>query len=288
MIAGTRGSRLAMAQTDIFVKMMAAYSITPEIRTIRTAGDTDQITDLKDMGGYGAFVRELDNSLLAGEIDVSVNSMKDVPVLGGPEITIGAVLKRASCEDAVIPMPIDELPQGAVVGSSSVRRTAILRSMRPDLDIKGLRGNIDTRLEKLDAGGFDAVILAKAGLERLGIERGSYVLDPNIFVPAPGQGAIAVACRSSDRDTAELLKKVDDAGTRLETETERSIMRVMGGICSSPIGINAKKVGNGLRINAVSFDGAEIRRYSSLLPADHTVSDLRNIAAALGGGHDGR
>jgi len=284
MIAGTRGSKLAMAQTDIFVKMMTPYSIAPEIRTIRTSGDADQFSDLKDIGGYGAFVRELDNSLLAGEIDVSVNSMKDVPVLGNPKITIGAVLKRASCEDVIIPTPIDELPRGAVVGSSSVRRTAILRSVRPDLDIKGLRGNIDTRLEKLDAGNFDAVILAKAGLERLGIEREMHVLDPNVFVPAPGQGAIAVACRASDRDTVELLRKVDDADSRSETEAERSIMRIMGGICSSPIGINAKKEGDELMINAVSFDGANVRRYNSPIPADHTVSDLRNIAAALRGG----
>jgi len=282
MIIGTRGSRLALAQTDIFIRTAAAHSdISMTVKTIKTAGDTDQMSDLKDIGGYGAFVRELDNALIAGEIDASVNSLKDMPVFRGPEITIGAVLPRASCEDVILPMRISELPQGAAVGSSSVRRTMILKSMRPDLEIRGLRGNIDTRLSKLDRGDYDAIILAKAGLERLGIEREMHTLSIDEFVPAPGQGAIAVACRSSDKDAVDILQKTDDADTRAETHAERALMRIMGGICSSPIGINAKKEDSGLRIRAVFFNGAVLRRCDTVVPLHYIVTDLEEIAAEL-------
>ncbi|MDR2698958.1 MAG: hydroxymethylbilane synthase [Candidatus Methanoplasma sp.] len=284
MIIGTRDSRLALAQTDIFIRTAAPHSgPAMTVRTIKTAGDADQTSDLKDIGGYGAFVRELDTALIVGEIDVSVNSMKDVPVFRGSEITIGAVLPRASCEDVVLPMRIGELPYGAVVGSSSVRRTVILRSIRPDLEIRGLRGNIDTRLGKLDRGDYDAIILAKAGLERLGIEREVHSLDIDEFVPAPGQGAIAAACRSSDDEAMDILKKVDDAGARAETEAERTLMKIMGGICSSPIGINAKREGDRLTVRAVFFDGAVMRRCKTAIPLRYEVSDLEKIAAKLKG-----
>ena len=284
MIVGTRGSRLAVSQTDTFVGKMSEFSKERmDVIQIKTAGDADQITDLKDMGGYGAFVRELDNALLAKEIDVSVNSMKDVPVLRNPEIMIGAVLERASCEDVVLPMRLSELPHGAVIGSSSVRRAAVLKNIRPDLEIKGLRGNIDTRLRKLDGGEYDAIILAKAGLERLGIEREMHSLSVDEFVPAPGQGAIAVACRASDTKVIDLLRKVDNADARLETETERAIMKILGGICSSPIGIYAKREGNKLRVRGMFLDGSYGRRSDSLIPTDHTFADLKRIADELKG-----
>jgi len=284
MMIGTRDSRLALAQTDLFIELASPHSgAEMKIKKIKTAGDIDQRSDLKDMGGYGAFVRELDNALLAREIDVSVNSMKDVPVLRDPKITIGAVLPRASCEDVILPMRLDELPHGAVVGSSSVRRSVILNNIRPDLEIKGLRGNIDTRLRKLDEGGYDAIILAKAGLERLGIDREMHSLSIDEFVPAPAQGAIAVACRSSDSEAIDILRKVDDADTRAETQAERAIMKIMGGICSSPVGINAKKEKNGLRIRAMFFDGTVLRRCDKVIRLDHSVSDLERIAAELKG-----
>jgi hydroxymethylbilane synthase len=285
MIIGTRESRLALAQTDIFMKAVAACSdVKMRIKKIKTVGDTDQTSELKDIGGYGAFVRELDSALLAGEIDVSVNSMKDVPVFRGPEITIGAVLPRAPCEDVILPMRIDELPHGAVVGSSSVRRTVILKSIRPDLEVKSLRGNIDTRLSKLDGGGYDAIILAKAGLERLNIKREMHTLSADDFVPAPAQGAIAVACRSDDVKVLEILKMIDDADTRAETEAERAIMKAVGGVCSSPIGINAKRIADGLRIRAVSSDGDVLRRSDSMIPLNYKPSDIERIAAELKGG----
>jgi len=284
LIIGTRDSRLALAQTDIFMELMAAVSDEKmEVKAVKTSGDIDQTTELKDMGGYGAFVRELDNALLAGDIDVSVNSMKDMPVFRGTEIIIGAVLPRAPVEDVILPMRIEDLPYGAVVGSSSVRRNFILKSVRPDLEVVGLRGNIDTRLRKLDSGKYDAIILAKAGLERLGIRREMHTLELDDFVPAPGQGAIAIACRSSDEKIVETLGKIDDKDARTETEAERKIMRIMGGICSSPIGINAKKQEDGLRIRATFFDGETIRKYDSVLSAKYKLSELEHIAAILKG-----
>lgn len=284
MIIGTRDSRLALEQTHIFMRSVAACSdIDMEVKTIKTSGDIDQTTKLKDMGGYGAFVRELDNAMIAGEIDVSVNSMKDVPVFRGPDIVIGAVLPRAPCEDVILPMSIDELPHGAVVGSSSVRRNFILKSMRPDLDVREIRGNIDTRLSKLDSGKYDAIILARAGLERLEIKREMHPLSLDVFVPAPGQGAIAVACRSSDEGLIDILRKVDNEDARIETEAERTLMRIMGGICSSPLGINAKKERDGLRMRAVFFDGTTIRTSSSVIPFKYSLSELERIAAELKG-----
>ena len=281
---GTRDSGLALAQTNIFIRTAAAHTDTVmTVKTIKTAGDTDQTTDLKDMGGYGAFVRELDNALIAEEIDISVNSMKDVPVFRDERIVIGAVLPRASCEDVVLPMRLDELPLGATIGSSSVRRAMIVHALRPDLNIKGLRGNLGTRLNKLDMGEYDAIILAKAGLDRLGIRRDMHVLSTDDFVPAPGQGAIAAVCRSGDDDIISILKKVDDADTRMETQAERTIMKIMGGICSSPIGINAKRDGGKLIIKAVFFDGTVLRKCNSAIPLDHSISDLERIAAELKG-----
>jgi len=284
MIVGTRDSRLALAQTNIFTKMIAPHSKTEiNIMTIKTTGDADQTSSLKDMGGFGAFVRELDNALIRNEIDVSVNSMKDIPVQRSPEITIGAVLPRASCEDVILPVRINELPKGAVVGSSSVRRSVALRNLRPDLDIRALRGNIDTRLRKLDSGGYDAIILAKAGLERLGIVREMYVLSIDDFVPAPAQGAIAAACRSSDREMIWTLGKIDDAKARTETQAERDIMTVMGGNCSSPVGINVKRERTALRVRAMFFDGTVLRKCNKEIPINYAASDLEKIAAELRG-----
>ncbi|MCL2149015.1 MAG: hydroxymethylbilane synthase [Methanomassiliicoccaceae archaeon] len=284
MIVGTRDSRLALAQTEIFLTAVAAHSDAPmTVKKIKTSGDTDLTSDLKDIGGYGAFVRELDNALAAGEIDVSVNSMKDVPVLRGREIAIGAVLPRASCEDVILPMRIDELPIGSTVGSSSVRRSVILNSLRPDLKVKALRGNIDTRLGKLDRGEYDAIILAKAGMERLGIDREMHALSVDEFVPAPGQGAIAVACRASDKGALGMLERLDDADARAETQAERSIMRLMGGICSSPIGVNARKEAGRLRVRAVFHDGSVLRRVDTVLPCGYAEPDLERIASGLRG-----
>lgn len=255
MRIGSRESKLAMRQTEMFIDAMKAAGNSCEFKVIgiKSLGDIDLTSPLDRMSTVGAFVRELDDAIKKNEIDVSVNSMKDVPILMEESLTIAAVLKRDSVEDVILPCRLEDLPQGATVGTASVRRTAILKSVRPDLKTVPLRGNIHTRLSKLDTGECDAIILAKAGLERMGIERPMFTLDPSVFVPAPAQGAIAVECRSSDSETIALLSSVDDPVTRQCVTVEREIMRALGAGCSTPVGISAVKLVKGFRVTAVCF-----------------------------------
>jgi uroporphyrin-III C-methyltransferase len=177
---------------------------------------------------------------------------------------------------------LDGLEEGAVVGTSSIRRMAELKAVRPDLRTENLRGNVRTRLSKLDNGDYDAIILAKAGLDRLGVERGMAVLDPALFTPAPAQGAIAVACRADDASTLEVLSQLDDAVTRRETDAERRIMGLLGAGCSSPVGINARLDGDIMHIDAVNFDFEEgHQRVTVDIPSDHSDEYLQKIAWRL-------
>jgi hydroxymethylbilane synthase len=181
-------------------------------------------------------------------------------------------------------MALEDLPQGAVLGTASVRRSALIKSVRPDISIAPLRGNIHTRVDKLDRGEYDAIVLAKAGLERMGIERPMFSMDPKVFVPAPAQGAIAVECRSDDKETLALLAAVDDADTRTAVTAERAIMRAMGAGCSSPVGINAKVTADGIAVEAVSFAFTdEPVRLSTVLPAGYTDGDIRRLSSILKG-----
>ena len=200
MRVGSRESKLAMRQTEIFVQRMAVANpdVTCEVVGMKALGDIDLKSRLDQLPKTGAFVRELDDAILRGEIDCSVNSLKDIPIDMDPELVIAAMFDRDDPRDVVLPCPLEELPEGARVGTASVRRESILRDVRPDLVIEPLRGNIHTRLSRLDAGDFDAIILAKAGLDRMGIDRPMHVLDDTVFVPAPAQGIIAVECRSDD------------------------------------------------------------------------------------------
>ena len=286
MRIGTRDSRLAMRQTEIFAERLKAFrpDVRYEVVGMKAAGDLDLASPLNGMEGTGAFVRELDDALLRGDIDLSVNSLKDIPVMPSEGISVGAVLPRDAPEDVMLPCSPEELPEGASVGTGSVRRAALIREIRPDVRTVGIRGNIHTRLEKLDSGKYDAIILAKAGLDRMGIDRQMHVLDPSVFLPAPAQGAIAVECRSDDRDILELLHCTDDYRTRTETGLERAIMRFMAAGCSSPVGVHATTRRDGFGVRAVSFscpDGP--RRVDAVLPFNHVVDDLLDIADYLTG-----
>lgn len=285
MIIGTRDSRLAIAQTDLFIRAMriAHPEISTDVVEIKTSGDLDLTSNLDELNGYGAFVRELDSALISGSIDVSVNSMKDVPILRNDDVSIPAVLPRASVEDVMLPIPLEELHEGAMVGSSSVRRTAFLRQLRPDVRVVPLRGNVNTRLEKLDSGEYDAIILAKAGLERLGIEREMHIIDTDIMVPAPAQGAIAIACRSGDMAVMRILSDVNHKDTFDEVTLERKIMRAMGAGCSSPVGIYAKRTDGGFRLKAMHSMSGTILRSFRTLPANYSESDVEKVAEELGG-----
>ncbi|MCK9323702.1 MAG: hydroxymethylbilane synthase [Candidatus Methanomethylophilaceae archaeon] len=284
MIIGSRESKLAMKQTEMFMDRMKRFRPEIEFKVIgmKSLGDIDLTSPLNELNNIGAFVKELDDAILRKEIDVSVNSLKDIPIDTVPGIIIGAILPRNSVEDVILPCSLDDLPIGATIGTASVRREAELKSIRPDLQTKPLRGNIHTRLAKLDSGECDAIILAKAGLDRMGIVRPMFILDPEVFIPAPAQGAIAVECRSDDTATLALLKEIDDAETRKAVEIERAIMSYMGAGCSSPVGINVKFKNNGYFVKGVSFSfTVEPRRLSVVIPVDYTSEDLKRIADYL-------
>lgn len=283
MIVGTRDSPLAMAQTGMFIHSFSGLfpDMRIEVRAVKTSGDIDTTSEIRDLPGYGAFVRELDNALLDHTIDVSVNSMKDVPVLDNYDVAVPSVLPRASPEDVVIPVPLNRLPEGAVVGTSSVRRAAALSHMRPDLEARPLRGNVQTRLSKLDSGEYDAIILAKAGLERVGVEVPMHSLPVEYFTPAPAQGAIAIACRNIDSATKGMLVALNDEVTFMEVSAERKIMRMLGAGCSSPVGIYARTVDGGMRIMATSYSCGSRSHVDTVIPKDHSEEHLRKIADAL-------
>lgn len=286
MIAGTRESALAMAQTMEFKRRFEEMfpDKVCEIRGITSAGDRDLTTHLKDMGGTGVFVRELDEALLAGRVDVTVNSLKDIPAAIDPRIAVAAVLPRADVRDACVPVPFDELSCGAFVGTSSVRREWMVRTARADLRLKPIRGNMNTRLSRLESGEYTAVLMAKAGLDRLGISDKVYPIPKEKFVPAAGQGAIAVECRAGDTETLELLKKLDDAKTHIEVKAERDILRHMNAGCSSPVGVNAEVIGDRMRIIAVSFLGPSPIRIDTAVPIADADTECRRIAETLLGG----
>lgn len=256
MKAGTRESRLAMRQTEMFKEYMADMvpDVDVEIVGITSAGDKDLCTPLKDMGGQGVFVRELDEALLAGKVDVTVNSLKDVPTAMGDDLVIGAVLPRNDVRDAMIPVSVDELSCGAIVGTSSPRRVMQLRTLDPKLRIKDLRGNVDTRMERLNNGEYTAIVMAMAGMERLNMDVGAHPIPKEKMVPAAAQGAIGIECRADDKDTLAILSEIDDEKTHIEVAAERDILRIMKAGCTSPIGINAEVKGKRMRILAVSFD----------------------------------
>ena len=289
MIVGTRESKLAMRQTEIFQQLMAERNPEEkvEIISMKALGDIDLTSPLNEMSGVGAFVRELDEAMLQHKIDASVNSLKDIPTKMADGLTVVAIFERDSPEDVILPCPLEDLPEGAKVGTSSVRRMRLIQSIRPDIQITQLRGNIHTRLNKLDNGDYDAIILAKAGLERMGIDRPMHTMDKKVFIPAPGQGTIAVECRSDDKKNIELLKKLDHAETRAAVDAEREIMRIMGAGCSAPVGINAEVDGDKIVIRAIAFDYTpEPRKVETTIPLKHDAQVLQGIADYLTGKRD--
>lgn len=282
MNVGTRDSELAIKQTEIFVNAFSALYPDEKIEIIpmRSSGDIDLTSPLNKFNGFGVFVKELDMALREGRIDVAVNSMKDMPIDIPHDLCIPAVLKRADVRDVCIPCAIENLRKGAVVGTSSVRRATILKEIRSDLKTEILRGNIKTRLSKLDSGQYDAIILAKAGIDRLGIKRQMAVLDPTLFVPSPAQGAIAIVCRTSDKQIIKMVSAVNNRETRFEVDAERHLMKRMGAGCSSPIGINARYKGEMLNLNAVSFNLGVKTSFSGLIPVKgdfHLMDDVVRI-----------
>jgi hydroxymethylbilane synthase len=265
---GTRGSRLALRQTDRVIEQLRAVApaVSCEVRIIRTAGDRHPEAAISELSADGVFVRALEEALLAGRIDAAVHSLKDLPGALMPGLVLAAYLERGDPADAfvsVIADSVEGLPPGARVGTGSPRRRALLLERRPDLQVVPIRGNVDTRLRKLREGQCDALVLALAGLQRLGLE--SVVrerLAPDVFVPAPGQGTLTVEVRQDRADLLTVIGQIDNPAARAAAEAERAFLITLAGGCLMPAGVFAAPHGAGLRVVGVlaDLDGTHLRR----------------------------
>ena len=263
---GTRGSRLALRQTEIAAERLrrAWPDLALDVVTVETAGDRDRISPLTSGEGAGWFTSALQEALLAGAIDVAVHSYKDLPTARPVGLVIAAVPERADPRDALVSRAggtLADLPAGATVGTSSPRRAAQARAIRPDLATRPMRGNVETRLAKVEAGEYDAAILALAGLERLGLEgRASHVFGPEEMLPAPAQGALAVECRRDDVEARRLLAAIDDAGARGLAAAERAFLAALGAGCDFPAAALAEGFGTTLKLHGlIAPDGVIVR-----------------------------
>lgn len=260
---GTRGSKLALVQAETVRGLLAAKLCPCEIVVVKTSGDRIQDRSLADIGGKGLFTKELEQALQANEVDIAVHSMKDVPVATPDGLTIGAILPREDPRDAFIShiaTTLDELPPRARIGTSSVRRQAQVARARPDLEIVLLRGNVDTRLAKLDAGDYDAILLAYAGLKRLGLaDRATTLLPLTDWLPALAQGAVGVQLRASDSETAAAVAAINDPLSETALACERAFQAALDGSCKTPIGGLAAYTGQHLvfRGEVLAPDGSD-------------------------------
>jgi hydroxymethylbilane synthase len=281
---GTRGSPLALAQARMVRAQLAAAhgwdEAAIEIAVIRTSGDRIQDRPLSEAGGKGLFTKEIEEALLAGEVDLAVHSAKDMPTVLPDGLTLAAYLPREDARDVFISRraaSLSELPQGAVVGTASLRRQAMVKRLRPDVSVVPLRGNVETRLKRLEAGEVDATLLALAGLKRLGLAHAATaILAADEFLPAVGQGAIAIETRDNDAPTRELLAKIDHADTSVALEAERAFLAVLDGSCRTPIAGHAVVEGARLR-----FCGMILRPDGSQALETRRAGGRRE-AAALG------
>ena len=260
---------------------MKELGVDVDLCIVKTSGDIFLDKPLYQLSGWGVFVAEIDDRMLSGEIDLAVHSMKDIPTKRPEELDIVAILKRDSPYDILITkdgLKLDEIRKGSTVGTSSMRRAAQLKRARSDLQIHSLRGNLQTRLRKLNQGDYDAIVLAEAGVQRMGIKLEYSVLDPEKFVPSANQGTIvAVAKRGSTAD--RLVKSLNDSPTRAETMIERRILETVGGGCVVPVAIHAHVSNDTARVVAevLSLDGTRFVRIDEVIRAD----DLER-AAELG------
>lgn len=286
---GTRGSPLALAQARLVRAALLAAEpslgdAAVEIVVVSTQGDRIQDRTLAEIGGKGLFTEEIEAGLLQGSLDLAVHSMKDMPTLLPEGLVISAVLPRADPRDALIargPCSIAELPRGAVVGTASLRRHAQLAAVRPDLVVVPLRGNVQTRLRKLEAGDVQATLLAMAGLIRLGLEGVvSKALEPEEMLPAVAQGAIGIECRADDAPVLELLARVNHAPTLACITAERAFLGALDGSCRTPIAALAELEGAGIRLRGLvaSPDGRAVGR----IEARGAVADCAALGAATG------
>jgi len=282
---GTRGSILARWQAEfVRKKLLAATGEDAEIVIIKTEGDKLQQSSLTQIGGKGIFIKELEEALLDKNVDLAVHSVKDIPTDTPGDLVFPAVCRRDDVRDCLVGSMLANLRHGARVGTGSLRRQAQLRHIRPDLDLRDLRGNVDTRMRKVESGEYDAVMLSKAGLDRLGLgHKISEVLAPEICLPAVGQGAIAVQCRANDARATRLLDPLDDAETRTAILAERELLKEMQGGCQVPMGAWARVERGELVMDAVvcSIDGLQCVKQHSTAPLDQAKALGTTMARLL-------
>ena len=281
---------LALAQCRAFVARLRAAYPSLEARELQvvTSGDRIQDLPLSEVGGKGLFVKEIEEALLEGRADFAVHSMKDVPAALPQRLTLACIPAREDPSDVLVAPrhgTLDALPRGARVGTSSLRRSVAIVARRPDLQVVPLRGNVDTRLRKVDAGECDAVVLARAGLVRLGLEgRVTEVLSFEVSLPAPGQGALGIECRDDDAEVRSLLARLHDGAVATCVAAERGVLEAVGGDCKTPLGALAERVDGSLRLRAFVArpDGSGRRHGERVVPWPASEPDAREVGLALG------
>jgi len=279
---GSRGSQLALWQANHIAALLRERGHEVELEIIKTTGDKILDVALAKVGTKGMFTKEIEEALADNRVDLAVHSLKDLPTALAPEFAIAAITKRENSRDVLCSVKfesIERLPQRAEVGTSSLRRQAQLMAVRPDLQIHPLRGNVDTRLRKLAEGEYDAIILAAAGLYRLGkTELVKQVIPPEIMCPAAGQGALGIEIRHGDERTRQHLAFLDDANARASTTCERALLNKLGGGCQVPIGASADVRGGRIHLDAIVAhpDGSKILRES------RAGEDPENLGSEVG------
>ena len=289
IVIGSRGSKLSLWQSEWVKARLEELGARVRIEIFKTSGDVMRDVPLATIGGQGVFTKELEVALLDGRIDVAVHSLKDLPTVNPERLSIAATPEREDARDALVlradadagGASIESLATGSVVGTSSLRRIAQLKHLRPDVRVKDLRGNVDTRLRKLDAGEYDALILASAGLRRLGLGRRiSAAIETDVMLPAVSQGSLGVQTRADDAETNARVSRLDDAATRTAVLAERALLRKLGGGCQVPIAAHARVEGGRLRLDGLvaSLDGSRVIRDS--IETDTLEADAAGDALA--------
>jgi hydroxymethylbilane synthase len=281
---------LALAQCRAFVARLRATDTTLEAHELQviTSGDRIQDRPLSDVGGKGLFVKEIEEALLEHRADFAVHSMKDVPATLPPGLVLACVPPREDARDALVAPRygmLDALPRGGRVGTSSLRRAVAIGAYRPDLRVVPVRGNVDTRLRKLDAGACDGIVLARAGLMRLGLEaRATQVLSIDVSLPAPGQGALGIECRADDAEIRSLLARVHDPEAAICVAAERAVLLAAEGDCKTPLGAYAERASGSLRIGAfvAAPDGSKLRHGKRQIPWPTTEAEAHALGLELG------
>lgn len=289
IVIGTRGSVLALWQANFIKDELVNLGVETELKIIKTTGDKILDAPLAKIGGKGLFTKELEDKLLSGEIALAVHSLKDVPIILPKGLKLVAITKREDVRDCFLSdrfKSLKSLPQNAKVGTTSLRRAMQIKALRPDLETLSLRGNVQTRLKKLKNGEFDAIILAKAGVNRLGITQNEVAfiapLETNMMIPAMGQGALGLECREN-AEIAHILAQLNDKATQIECEAEREFVRLCDGGCQVPIGVNARLHGNTLKISAILGlpNGTKILRESLVGKVDSNKMDCIDLARSI-------